>query len=281
MDPDTLSGGVYLAWADKRNQLDYDIYAQRMDSLGNVLWSDNGIGVCTFAGNQSAVDIVSTTQTDGVILTWRDGRGGNNDIYAQKVDPLGSSQWGNQGMLISTSPYNQINPNICSDGFNGCIIAWQDSTFNDWDVKSQKVAGDGTIQWAANGITVSDAIEIQAHPKNIPDGYGGSIYAWQDKRANQYDIYAHHINADGTSGANSINEFSMNQTFTVFPNPSRDGFEILGGSLNQVEIYNLQGKKVFSSNAVSKTMGQSLGAGTYLIVMKSNKGVAKQLWIKQ
>jgi hypothetical protein len=48
-----------------------------------------------------------------------------------------------------------------------------------------------------------------------------------------------------------------------------------------VEIYNLQGKKVLSSNAVSKTMGQSLGAGTYLIVMKSNKGVAKQLWIKQ
>lgn len=281
MDPDTLSGGVYIAWADKRNQLDYDIYAQRVDSLGNALWTENGLNVCSDIGNQSAVDIISTTQTNGLILTWRDGRSGNNDIYVQKLTPLGLAEWDNQGMLISTSPYNQINPNICSDGANGCIITWQDSTFNDWDVKSQKINGDGQIQWLENGLTVSDAIEIQGHPKNIPDGFGGSIYAWQDKRANQYDIYAHHVNADGTSGANGIESRNTKSTYVIYPNPSSSGFQISGGNYQQVTIYSAVGQRLFSGNQLTGFDEKSISAGAYIVVIKSNSEVEQQVWIKQ
>ena len=279
IDPDTLSGGFYVAWADKRNGLDYDIYAQRMDSLGNAIWPSNGIGVATLNSNQSAVDIISTTQTQGLILTWRDARGGNNDIYAQKLDPNGAGLWLDQGKLIATSPYNQINPNICSDGANGCIITWQDSTFNDWDVKSQKISGDGQLLWAINGITVSDAIEIQSHPKNIPDGYGGSIYAWQDKRANQYDIYAHHINADGSSGVNGLDEIKR-ETIELFPNPSSEGFQLRGMNGGRLEISNMQGEVVFSGWSNAAVYGQDLPSGLYVIKCYTPKGIQNLRWIK-
>lgn len=279
MDPDTLSGGIYLAWADKRNNLDYDIYAQRIDSLGNILWLENGVGVSTLNGNQSAVDILSTTQTDGLILTWRDARSGNNDIYSQKLSPMGIALWETQGKLIATSPYNQINPNVCSDGANGCIITWQDSTFNDWDVKSQKISGDGQLMWAINGITVSDAIEIQGHPKNIPDGYGGCIYAWQDKRANQYDIYAHHINADGTSGVNGLNDLKIESSH-LFPNPSHDGFQLRGLNDSHVDICNLQGEIVFSGVVDNMKYGQELPTGIYIVKIFTAKGIQNLRWIK-
>ena len=279
IDPDTLSGGFYVAWADKRNGLDYDIYAQRMDSLGNAIWPSNGIGVATLNGNQSAVDIISTTQTQGLILTWRDARSGNNDIYAQKLDPNGAGLWLDQGKLIATSPYNQINPNICSDGANGCIITWQDSTFNDWDVKSQKISGDGQLLWAINGITVSDAIEIQGHPKNIPDGYGGSIYAWQDKRANQYDIYAHHINADGSSGVNGLDEIKR-EPIELFPNPSSEGFQLRGMHGGRLEISNMQGVVVFSGWSNAAVYGQELPSGLYVIKCYTPKGIQNLRWIK-
>lgn len=279
IDPDTLSGGFYVAWADKRNGLDYDIYAQRMDSLGNAIWPSNGIGVATLNGNQSAVDIISTTQTQGLILTWRDARSGNNDIYAQKLDPNGGVLWMDQGKLIATSPYNQINPNICSDGASGCIITWQDSTFNDWDVKSQKISGDGQLLWAINGITVSDAIEIQGHPKNIPDGYGGSIYAWQDKRANQYDIYAHHINADGTGGVNGLEEIKR-ETIELFPNPSSEGFQLRGMNGGRLEISNMQGAVVFSGWSNAAVYGQDLNSGLYVIKCYTPNGIQNLRWIK-
>ena len=279
MDPDTLSGGVYIAWADKRNQLDYDIYAQRIDSSGNFLWNSNGIAVSALNGNQSAVDIISTTQTNGVILTWRDSRSGNNDIYVQKLSPEGNSMWDLQGKLIATSPYNQINPNVCSDGANGCIITWQDSTFNDWDVKSQKLDGNGDILWMPNGLTVSDAIEIQGHPKNIPDGYGGSIYAWQDKRLNQYDIYAHHLNADGTGGANGMKEWAAND-FILFPNPSNEGFQLSSNDYLELQIFSMHGQLVVQGGAEVQSLSKSLPPGIYEVRIVLDQKTMTKKWIK-
>lgn len=43
--PDGM-GGAVVAWQDLRNGVDYDIYAQRMDAYGNMLWASNGILIC-------------------------------------------------------------------------------------------------------------------------------------------------------------------------------------------------------------------------------------------
>lgn len=84
IDPDSVHNGVYIAWADDRGGLGYDIYAQSLNFDGIPQWSLNGLPVCVATGNQSAVDIVSTTSIAGLVLTWKDGRNGLTDIYAQK-----------------------------------------------------------------------------------------------------------------------------------------------------------------------------------------------------
>jgi hypothetical protein len=246
IDPDTLSGGFYVAWADKRNGWDYDIYAQRVDSNGVVLWNNNGLSISNANGNQSAVDILSTTQSNGLICTWRDGRSGNYDIYAQKVLPSGEMQWLSNGLLVASSPFNQINPNISSDGADGCIIAWQDSTFNDWDVYAQKISGQGIFQWPLNGVAVSNAIEIQGHPKHVPDGNGGAIFAWQDKRANQYDIYVHHLFSNGLPTNIKLSQSS--NAWPVYPNPS-------SGDLT-IDLNESMTSEIAMSNVLGETLGQ-------------------------
>ena len=41
-------GGAIIAWHDYRNDSSYPhIYAQRVNSIGNVLWTSDGIAVCT------------------------------------------------------------------------------------------------------------------------------------------------------------------------------------------------------------------------------------------
>ena len=253
IDPDTLSGGVYVAWADKRNGWDYDIYAQRVDSNGVVLWNNNGLSISNSNGNQSAVDILSTTQSNGLICTWRDGRSGNYDIYAQKVLPSGEMQWLSNGLLVASSPFNQINPNISSDGADGCIIAWQDSTFNDWDVYAQKISGQGIFQWPLNGVAVSNAIEIQGHPKHVPDGNGGAIFAWQDKRANQYDIYVHHLFSNGLPTNTELSQSS--NTWAVYPNPS-------SGDLT-IDLNESMTSEIEMINALGETLGQWKVSGNW------------------
>ncbi|MEN9334013.1 MAG: hypothetical protein RLY35_1193 [Bacteroidota bacterium] len=283
MDPDTLAGGVYVAWADKRNLLDYDIYAQRIDSNGVVLWNNNGIAVCNLMGNQSAVDILSTTQTNGLICTWKDERAGNYDIYAQKLSPSGISVWNENGLLVATSPFNQINPNICSDASDGCIIAWQDSTFNDWDVYAQKITGQGNLIWPMNGAAVSNAIEIQGHPKQVPDGNGGAIFAWQDKRANQYDVYVHHLFADGLPMSIANDEFQNNANWDVFPNPSSGSltWKMKGMEPIEVKIFSVWGNCIKILPVVSGTSMEffDLEDGFYFLHEEKTGRTIK--WVKQ
>jgi hypothetical protein len=49
-------GATYVAWRDTRNNATTggDIYAQKFDSDGDLLWEANGLAVCTFEGNQQS-----------------------------------------------------------------------------------------------------------------------------------------------------------------------------------------------------------------------------------
>jgi len=229
IDPDSATGGAYIVWVDKRNLVDYDLYAQKVDENGNILWGNDGVAVTNAAGHQSAQDILSNGNvTNGLIVTWKDVRSGNYDIYAQKLSPAGVRQWTNNDMPICTSINDQLNPNILSDNAGGAIIVWQDASGIDTDIKSQRINGNGVIQWAPNGVTVCNAFGNQSSPKNVSDGNGGAIYAWQDRRddANMSnDIYAHHLYSDGSINL-SVNENSVSSTLSSFPNPFNDNFTI-------------------------------------------------------
>lgn len=230
IDPDSATGGAYIVWVDKRNLADYDIYAQKVDENGNILWGNDGVVVTNAAGNQSVQDILSNGNvTNGLIVTWKDVRSGNYDIYAQKLSPSGVRQWTNNDMPVCTSINDQLNPNILHDKAGGAIIVWQDASGIDTDIKSQRINGNGVIQWTLNGVVVSNAVGNQSSPKNVSDGKGGAIYAWQDRRddANMSnDIYAHHLYSDGSINM-TVNENSFSSTLSSFPNPFSDNFALL------------------------------------------------------
>jgi len=285
IDGDSLTGGIYVSWADKRNGNDFDIYAQRIDSLGNSLWMNGGVVVSDAFGNQSAVDIMSSSSSDGLILAWRDDRNGSSDIYAQRLSIAGNEFWDAGGLLISDNPTeDELNPNICSDGQGGAIIAWQDSTINDWDVLAQRITKEGVVAWNAGGAVVSSAIEIQSHPKQIPDGMGGAIFVWQDKRANQYDIYCHHFTKDGV--AMKVEEVANANTLRLYPNPVNKELQLsFEEKIEQVLIYNEVGTLVRMENIVVGQMNlhlsvEALPQGMYVIEVRGNKTVCRLKFIK-
>jgi hypothetical protein len=193
------SGGAIMTWQDERSG-NWDLYARRVDSGGNVQWTTNGVAICTASGNQANQQITSDN-SGGAIITWQDERSGNWDIYAQRVDSGGNVQWTTNGVAISAASNNQMEPEIVSDGSGGAIITWIDRrSGNHYDVYAQRVDSSGTDNWTADGVPICTASGNHAPCQIASDGSGGAIITWEDDRAGymQYDVYAQKVDSSGT-----------------------------------------------------------------------------------
>ena len=193
------SSGAIITWMDQRNG-DFDIYAQRVNSIGSTLWTLNGVTICTIAGDQELPMIVSDGM-NGAIITWYNYPNGSTyNIGAQRVNSAGSTLWTLNGVAICTAApgVGQMNPTIVSDGTGGAIITWMDTRNGDLDIYAQRVNSSGSILWTLNGVPICTAINNQSNPTIISDGTGGAIITWQDERNGlAYNIYAQQINANG------------------------------------------------------------------------------------
>ncbi|MDI6783405.1 MAG: hypothetical protein QME64_04825 [bacterium] len=130
----------------------WEIRGQRIDSSGTVLWPINGVTICTSLNNDFWNRIFSISDgMGGAIITW-----GNYDtssppylyldIFAQRINSIGSTLWTSNGIPICTAGYDQENQNMVSDMANGAILVWQDSRNGiDSDIYAQRVYAGGYV----------------------------------------------------------------------------------------------------------------------------------------
>jgi len=190
------TGGVVVVWQDGRGDVG-DVYAQHIDGSGTPRWSPDGIAVCTARGRQSDPQILADG-TGGVLITWLDlRRGDQSDLYAQRLDPAGSSLWESDGLAVCAAAGSQRAPQILSDGSGGAMIIWEDSRAGQWDIYAQRIDAQGTGQWQPDGVAVCDVMGNQTGVAVAPDGSWGAIIAWTDGRHGQEDIFAQRIDQQG------------------------------------------------------------------------------------
>jgi len=192
--------GAFIVWKDERTGfIDPNIYAQHISSNGNVSWQSNGIEICTSFGWQQNPQILESDNSTAYIA-WHDARSANGDIYAQRIDSSGTIFWAANGVAICNESNEQNNMVIASDGMGGAILAWSDLRDDQGNIYAQRIDAAGNVQWAANGISVCTATNIQDWSNIIPDGNGGAIIIWQDQRGGgQPDLYAQRLNASGAA----------------------------------------------------------------------------------
>lgn len=192
------AGGAIIAWQDYRNSTgNPDVYAQRINASGTVLWTTNGV-VVTAAPNEQFSPSMIPDGAGGAILTWQDARNPSNpDIYAQRINASGAVQWATDGVAIVTATDSQW-PAIATDGANGAIITWQDfRSGTNSDIYGQRIDANGSVQWIANGVALCTATNEQYSPTIVSDASGGAIVTWQDFRGGLTDIYAQRVNGGG------------------------------------------------------------------------------------
>jgi hypothetical protein len=192
-------GEVIVVWQDRRAG-NFDVYAQKVNQLGNLLWTSNGVLVCNTEFDQ--IDPVPAADgTGGVIVAWGDYRGasGFTDIYAQRIRWNGGEVWKHNGVPVVQAINSQSNPQIVTDGNSGAIIGWQDRRNSTYDlVFAQRVDSNGTRLWPDNGQPVAPTAANQYYPKMAADGAGGAAFVWQDNRGGAgYDIYTQRLSGAG------------------------------------------------------------------------------------
>jgi len=286
------SNGFISIFVDSRNDpngLDYDylsgneltngdIYAQRINGNGNRLWTNNGVAVCTAGGNQGAFEF-NTAIPDGnggVMFAYDDGRNDvldingdptNNDMYVQKLNNNGVSQWAQNGVPVSNAGGNQFITNVSTDGSGGIVVLFENFPVN--TMYAQRVISTGTVAWAVNGIAVTAPGQNSYDAKITADGAGNIIVAYIEDITKQ--LRAQKLGSTGTflwgTGGVSISNTGSNQRDVEIV-ASGNGSAIASWSDSRILVST--NTDVFASKILSTGVLDGIGTTTFVTAANGN-----------
>ena len=191
----TTDGGMIIAWVDFSQQpLFGDVFAQKLNASGELLWQEGGVPLCTAANVQISLNIVQDLN-GGAYIIWVDSRNaGGSDIYGSHVNANGEDIWGTNGMALADEAGEQNSHTFWEDGQGGAILAYVSVTSTK-NLRARRILSDGTSDWV---IDLCDADMDQTGVKMCKSGDSTFGFAWRDQRnENDGDIYAQSVDIDG------------------------------------------------------------------------------------
>jgi hypothetical protein len=244
-----------VTWQDGRVGTN-DIYAQRIDATGAVQWTLDGRIVCSAVVHQFSPELVPDG-AGGAIITWRDLRSGNYDIYAQRIDAAGGVQWTVNGVSLCSDPHHQWSPTLVPTGSAGAIVTWHDSRSGGFDVYTQRIDALGAVQWTANGLALCTASNGQDSPAITSDGAGGAIVAWQDARTGTFDVYAQRVSEFGSTSAAAAGTPASSWLGNVTPNPFAGTasltLDLPAASAVRIDVFDVAGRMVWGASSTGRS----------------------------
>jgi hypothetical protein len=192
-----MNDGVVIVWSDTQNG-GRDLLAQKIDINGNNMWGETDLIIDNKANRQEDPVIIATTD-NSVIIAWVDySIDESGDIYAQKISSDGNLLWNTGGVVLCNAEGEQKSLNIVPDQNGGALVIWLDKRLGDQaHIFGQHLNSDGSLQWAENGILLTDDTGEQKSHTFWEDGQGGAILAYVNK-VDDMNIFATRINGDGT-----------------------------------------------------------------------------------
>lgn len=183
------SGGAVVAWYEINGGGESDVYAQKVNGSGQIVWAAGGKAVCTAASEQYIIS-AAEDGSGGIIVAWQDLRNSTRDlgiwdVYTQRINASGVEVWRHNGMTVGRSGQSELNPRVLGDGQGGAIVVWEgfhdDSNgLTHDDIRAQKISAAGALMWTSFGKVLSTykAFWYSNEPRVVSDGDGGAIVAW-------------------------------------------------------------------------------------------------------
>jgi hypothetical protein len=219
------AGGAYIAWLDDRD-ITRNIYVQRINAMGHVLWQPNGIPVNADNLNERSLARLVADSAAGLYVVWDESFYDTNSqlytfyqVFAQRFTPAGEPRWGSGGLRVCTTTPEAMRglPSAASGAQHSVLIAFSDGRngtqntggdFTNLDVFAQRLDSNGQRLWGNGGAAVctSDSNQILADEglktrQLMTDGTGGAYVVFNDYAAAGNDQFnqltVQRINAAG------------------------------------------------------------------------------------
>lgn len=191
----TPDGSCVIAWFDNAAG-GYDVYAQRLDALGNEQWPHNGVLVRDRSVSSTQDYDVAVDGAGNVYIAFNDDVNANAPISVHKLSPAGVALWAAQpsGAIAGFKGPPQLA--LLDDG--SVAVAW--SGGSPLAVRVQRLDADGAALWPAPA-TLSESV-----PYNLcdlqPAPGGAMIVSWvrcagSNCVTSNKHLYAQKLDSDG------------------------------------------------------------------------------------
>jgi hypothetical protein len=191
-------GGAIFSWRHEGATAEVDIFAQRVDATGHLLWASGSQPVCQATGVQEGVALHGDG-AGGAIAVWKDDRASTGAIYCQRLDALGQTMWTADGVMVGGVSSPDIDFRSTADLAGGAIVAWVGDSSSSGPRTAQRIDGNGTLLWSPGGVVIVDQDQTSITPHVAADGSGGAFFAWADRRrVDCLDTYAQHVDGAGS-----------------------------------------------------------------------------------
>jgi len=161
---------------------DLDIYAQRIDAEGNVLWGPDGVPVCVEPLPQQDPGIVDDGAGGAIVFFVTHFLIGDSPypaIHARRIDADGHKLW-NEDVVL----WPGMNHFLVSDGSGGAISVWYGD--DGIGAGAQRLDAAGRKLWGPEGTPLT--FRNLHFPLAVPDGCGGVFISWSGVEFTGYEV---------------------------------------------------------------------------------------------
>ncbi|MCE3229459.1 MAG: hypothetical protein K0S32_4010 [Bacteroidetes bacterium] len=286
-----------------------DIFVSKLDASGNFSWAKQMGGTANDVGQGIAVDASGNVYSGGYYFNGGDfdpgaatyslTSNGVGDIFVSKLDASGNFLWA-KGM---GSPFDDFAHALAIDGSGNVYTTGFFADTADFDpgigtytlvsvfpanpslIRDQtfisKLDASGNFVWAGAmgsikgyGIVASSTTIYTAGFFTSTTDFDPSASVANLTTLGTDDIYIHKMN----QGSVGITENEIISDFIIYPNPGKNYFMVKtknDEAVNVVNIYDVNGRLVFSQKENTSTIHHNLNSGLYFVEVKAGDEVLR------
>ena len=283
------NNGAVSFWYDSRTMQNH-VYLERINGLGNVSWTRDGVLASTANELQTSPAIAFNPATSNTTVFYQTSNTGQtaSGLGAQLFNAAGERQWTDNGIaLVPLSTQQQYLLQAFPQSDGTAVVVYLEyvagSAVNAL-LKAIKLDDQGSMVWGSTATVLASTPSSKGHLAASVRPNGTVVAAWHDDRNGNPDIFIQNVNPDGTFGSPVVQpdptiditspvsdtifhglpiDFAMAVTdFVVGPESSGDGLieiQVVDNSTNTLVVHSF----LDSLTPFSLTTDDLLNGGEY------------------
>jgi hypothetical protein len=197
----TSDNNIFVSYFHKENG-NFNLYAQLLDSDGYKLWEENGLLISSHPQNNNIEpQQMLCDSDDNLIIVMSDTRQNPNlDLFCYKMSQEGDFLWGNDGLCIFENSNNDDFASISAfcDSENEIIASVGILGMSTNNIILQRIMSDQSLPWGIQGktITVAESQKVFSTGQHFVCVFREITGAWMDP---DISILYQMFNYDGTT----------------------------------------------------------------------------------